>query len=223
MASFGEEEIDGVVAVVPEVSRELAKLTLEAFNGNIDQAVLHLVSERQNTTTSGPTTSPADTTPNQPSTGVADQPLASNIVYDSGNPVADEQREKQMRDDESFARNLQEEERRQRAMSHRHYRSSGTRPQGETTASDDFGETLQEGFTTALTKAKEFGNATASKLGALYNSYMNEERTTTAQPPHAQPVERPTEQELGSFTESDYSTGANLRRETAQDNRDHAD
>uniref|UniRef100_A0A7S0G5P0 CUE domain-containing protein n=1 Tax=Rhodosorus marinus TaxID=101924 RepID=A0A7S0G5P0_9RHOD len=228
MASFGEEEINGVVAVLPEVSRELAKLTLEAFNGNVDQAVLHLVSEQENATTSGTTTAHADMTPNPPSTYVADQPPASNVVYDSGNPDADEQKEKQMRDDENFARNLQEEERRERAMFHRQHRSSGTRrPQAGTTQADEFGEALQEGFNTALTKAREFGNATASKIGALYNSYMNEERTTTAQPveqpTHAQPAEHPEEQELGSFTESDYNTGANLRRKTAQDSRDHAE
>jgi len=49
----------------------------------------------------------ADSTPNQPSTGVSDPPPASNVVYDSGDREADERLEKQMQDDESFARSLQ--------------------------------------------------------------------------------------------------------------------
>mmetsp|Transcript_44980 Transcript_44980/g.174662 ORF Transcript_44980/g.174662 Transcript_44980/m.174662 type:complete len:139 (+) Transcript_44980:892-1308(+) len=135
------------------------------------------------------------------------------------------------------------------------YRATGTgRPQGATTDAVEFGESLQDGFSSALTKAKEFGNggargehgqylihaahlthtgllfhfmivfpfaATASKLGALYNSYMKEESSSTVQPERSvEPMESPAEQELGSFTESDYNTGANLRRETAQDNAD---
>uniref|UniRef100_A0A7S3A4Y4 CUE domain-containing protein n=2 Tax=Rhodosorus marinus TaxID=101924 RepID=A0A7S3A4Y4_9RHOD len=217
MASFGEEEIAAVAAVVPGVSKERAKVTLEAFNGNVDRAVLHLVSESENTTTSGTT---ADSTPNQPSTGVSDPPPASNVVYDSGDREADERLEKQMQDDESFARSLQEEERRRYSMNM--YRATGTgRPQGATTDAVEFGESLQDGFSSALTKAKEFGNATASKLGALYNSYMKEESSSTVQPERSvEPMESPAEQELGSFTESDYNTGANLRRETAQDNAD---
>eukprot|EP00190_Bangiopsis_sp_CCMP1999_P005808 CAMPEP_0198726954 /NCGR_PEP_ID=MMETSP1475-20131203/3840_1 /TAXON_ID= ORGANISM="Unidentified sp., Strain CCMP1999" /NCGR_SAMPLE_ID=MMETSP1475 /ASSEMBLY_ACC=CAM_ASM_001111 /LENGTH=220 /DNA_ID=CAMNT_0044488937 /DNA_START=74 /DNA_END=739 /DNA_ORIENTATION=+ len=205
---ISESDVDNIALVVPHVDRERLRLTLEAFNGNVDNAVMHLLSEEEQ-----PPSVPINTASSTPP--VENNPPPSNyVVYESGDSTQDRVREMQMREDENLARMLQAEEARQAEAPHR-----DTRPPGGEVSNnlEEIGETIQQGLNAAYTKAVTIGNAAATRIGEMYRNYMDESDTPNRQPQQRRPVrtsasETAPEEDETAFTSSDYRTGASLRR-----------